>query len=85
MSFPKKVWGRCEAEGHTGPAYDSVSSADYSDPTDEGTGYELVPYHGKHVCKPCSRRLQNEAESRSSARKHERETKFRAKAGFERT
>ena len=85
MSFPKKVYGRCEESGHLGPDYSSVSHSNaevvYGA---SGSGYPLVEYQGKLICKPCKRRLQSDAESLEGAKKDEKEQSFRASAGFQR-
>jgi hypothetical protein len=85
MDFPSKVFGRCEQTGHLGPDYSTVSHPDAEVVRgDAGTGYPLVPYRGKYMCKPCMRRLESERQSILSAKKHHREEAFRAKAGFQR-
>lgn len=85
MSFPEKVFGRCEESGHVGS---DVAVVDH--PNAEvtygaaGSGYPLVEFQGKFVCKPCKRRLENEAVSIESSHRHEREDAFRSRAGFQR-
>ena len=49
-----------------------------------GSGWPLVEYQGKWICKACKRRLENESVSLESAKKHEKEDSFRSRAGFQR-
>lgn len=84
MDFPKTVYGRCEELGHLGPDYSSVSHSDAEVVRgDTGTGYVLVEFNGRFICKPCKRRLLSDQESIEGSRKHAREERFRASAGYE--
>ena len=88
MRFPSKTYGRCDYSAHLGPEYDSDSdnlqtNADAVHGA-SGSGYDLVEFEGKYICKPCKRRILSERESEDSAKRHSEEDRFRANAGFTR-
>lgn len=88
MNFPSTIYGRCDYSGHLGPEYSSGHSNLKTNADavhgDSGSGYKLVEFEGKFICRTCKNRILSDRNSVDSARKHSEEDRFRASAGFTR-
>ena len=80
MGFPERIFGKCPVHG--GGGIDDPEEEDQHSTEDHaGSGYPLIYYQGRLMCKMCAKRLSNDAESKESARRYNEEQKFWNKMG----
>lgn len=80
MAFPRVKYGRCPVCGGMGKNDPDPGPA-FSTEDHTGTGYYLIYYDGRLMCRMCKKRLSNNAETAIKTAKYNEEQEFWDKSG----